>query len=155
MKLKLSLLLAFLIFQNSCANHYDLSAQSKQRIALAAAIGGAISGGLGYAIYLDEHRHDEPKPSENKTFWQKIKDFPWAHVLIPATLGAATSGLITYYFFTPEKTQEWCDSNVENYRFELDSIQEKDISQLKAERPYTKFPTLKTCNRLEYLKYKL
>ncbi len=155
MKLKLSLLLTVLIFQNSFANHYPLSSESKQRIAIVAAIGGTIGGGLGYAMYLDEHKHDAITISEDKSVWQKIKDFPWAHVLIPATLAAATSGLITYYFFTPEKTQEWCENTLMDYDYELGNIQASDIQQLKAGRYSTRFPTLRTFNRLEYLKYKL
>lgn len=148
----LFLLVLLLVPQlNANADSYALSDQSKNKIMIAAAIGGTICGGFGYLAYLDGQARNSNEQNDKKSFWGKIAPLI-GYVMIPATLGAAAAGLITYYCFTPEKTQEWCDNTLKGYEFELKDIENcTDINQLKKTYYNARFPTVATFDRLDDL----
>ena len=64
-------------------------------------MGGIAGGTLGLfaGLHKYDHEHDASKKA---SIWKKIKSCPWSYVVIPAVIGAALGGSISY-FFTPEQ----------------------------------------------------
>ena len=80
------------------AGELPLSYESKKFIAIAAVLGGALAGGIGFAIGCDEQAQN--KALANAVFWDKIKSFPWSYVIFPTLIGALVSGGISSFFTT-------------------------------------------------------
>lgn len=138
------------------AHDYPLSPESKEFIAIAAAIGGGICGGIGLAVALDEVSQQKPNP--NATFWDKIKAFPWAKVLVPAAIGAAITGGCSY-FFTSEKylssAQDTIDALESDRLFRAALKDDASMYDMKKWSFASRWPTIATYQKLDDLYFQL
>ena len=157
------------------ADSYPLSPESKTKIAIAAAIGSLIGGGLGYIAYSNSPDVNNPQKKNNnkRGFWNKIANSALPFVAIPAIVGAAAAGLITYYYFTPEKIRELqdavakkireasdlklaeYDSDLKALEVEFKYFETTNIEELKAPYASSDFPIINVRNRLYSLDYAL
>ena len=148
-------ILLFGIAHTSFAYRYPLSDNSKKTIALAAAMSGLLCGGLGYAIH--EFYLEDEHEVKDVTLWEKFCAFPWAAVVIPALVGAALVGCITYQY-TPEKTLEWVENEVAKLEKNEDltnAVKFECVNELKKRYIRESFPTLSLFDRLAALYIKL
>jgi hypothetical protein len=132
-----------------------LSAQSKNFMLIAAAVGGTIGGALGIAMYADAQRLHPSKPEPG--LWGKFKELMRlsGYILVPAAIGAAVVGGGSY-FFTYEKYAESAANNL--IGFENDSLAqavnygENNIDALKREAGVSgRFSTVALRDRLKRL----
>ena len=135
------------------ANTYSLSPESQKFVMLSAAAGALAAGTVGLLVGLDENSKHPEKHTSKKTTWEKIKEFPWSYVAIPAAIGAVVGGGISY-FFTAEKYLESAENDL--YALENDTVLKMALGSddpVKIKKWYfsERFPTIRVYEKLESL----
>jgi hypothetical protein len=137
------------------AGELPLSYESKKFIAIAAVLGGALAGGIGFAIGCDEQAQN--KALANAVFWDKIKSFPWSYVILPTLIGALVSGGISSFF----TTEAYLDSaqkelaELEHDALFINAIQGATPEELTRFSFNNKFPAVRTYEKMDSLHYSL